>query len=170
VVASRRGVIMALVAPALLMVPALPLYVGAVPGLLGVGAFLGGALGVGYSGVTPVLTTSLFPTHVRARAIGIVYHVGALLAAFVPWGMGKLVEATKMPIATAIEIVVGVGLVALAGAVLALRRDLVPAEGPRAIATALADATPAAVAAPDLRAMAARARITPATGQPQARA
>ncbi len=71
-VANRFGVIAALVAPALLMVPALPLFVGASPGLLPIGAFLGGALGVGYSGVTPVLTTSLFPDHVRARAIGFV--------------------------------------------------------------------------------------------------
>ena len=85
-VASRWGVIVALVAPALLMVPALPLYVGMVPGnwRSRSAPFLGGALGVGYSGVTPVLTTSLFPVHVRARAIGLVYHVGALFAAFVP--------------------------------------------------------------------------------------
>nr|HEX4314461.1 MFS transporter [Kofleriaceae bacterium] len=127
-IASRRGVITALVAPALLMVPALPLYVGAVPGLLGVGAFLGGALGVGYSGVTPVLTTSLFPARVRARAIGIVYHAGALLAAFVPWAMGELVEQTGMKLSSVIEVVVGVGLVVLAGAVLALRKDLTQAE------------------------------------------
>ena len=45
--ASRRGVGLAIVAPALLSVVALPLYVGLVPGLLGVGAFAGGALGRG---------------------------------------------------------------------------------------------------------------------------
>jgi SHS family lactate transporter-like MFS transporter len=143
VIASRRGVIVALVAPALLMVPALPLYVGAVPGLLGIGAFLGGALGVGYSGVTPVLTTSLFPTHVRARAIGIVYHAGALLAAFIPWAIGKVVEVTGWRLSSTIELVAGIGLVAMSVAVLALRRDLeqagttttIPVEDGRAEAT-----------------------------------
>jgi SHS family lactate transporter-like MFS transporter len=70
--ANRFGVVKALTVPALLMVPALPLYVGVIPAALPIGAFLGGMLGVGYSGVTPVLTTSLFPGHVRARAIGFV--------------------------------------------------------------------------------------------------
>ncbi len=125
IVASRYGVIAALVVPALLMVPALPLFVGAVPELIGVGAFLGGMLGVGYSGVTPVLTTSLFPAHVRARAIGIVYHAGALLAAFVPWGIPKISAATGMPLSTTIAVVVGIGLVAMASAVFALRKQLV---------------------------------------------
>src|SRR5580704_2926090 len=111
IAANRRGVIVALVAPALLMVPALPLYVGAVPGLLGIGAFLGGALGVGYSGVTPVLTTSLFPANVRARAIGIVYHAGALLAAFIPWAIGRIVEVTGWRLSSTIELVAGIGLV-----------------------------------------------------------
>jgi SHS family lactate transporter-like MFS transporter len=120
-VANRFGVITALVAPALLMVPALPLFVGMSPGLLPIGAFLGGALGVGYSGVTPVLTTSLFPAHVRARAIGVVYHVGALLAAFVPTLIPWLAKTAHMSLANTVLIVVGVGLVAMSAAVLALR-------------------------------------------------
>jgi SHS family lactate transporter-like MFS transporter len=127
-IANRRGVIVALVAPALLMVPALPLFVGWVPGLLGVGAFLGGALGVGYSGVTPVLTTSLFPVHVRARAIGIVYHAGALIAAFVPWGIAELSASAHMPLSMAIAMVCGIGLVAMATAVIVLRNDLAPGD------------------------------------------
>ncbi len=121
-VANRYGVIAALVVPALLMVPALPLFVGKVTVLLPVGAFLGGALGVGYSGVTPVLTTSLFPAHVRARAIGIVYHVGALIAAFVPTFIPWLAKRTDMTLGATIMIVVGGGLVAMSGAVLVLRR------------------------------------------------
>ncbi len=120
-VANRFGVIAALVAPALMMVPALPLFVGMAPGWLPVGAFLGGALGVGYSGVTPVLTTSLFPVHVRARAIGVVYHVGALLAAFVPTLIPWLAKTTHMSLANTVLIVVGVGLIAMSAAVLALR-------------------------------------------------
>ena len=131
-VAARWGVIVALVAPALLMVPAMPLYIGMAPGMLAVGAFLGGALGVGYSGVTPVLTTSLFPEHVRARAIGIVYHVGALVAAFVPWFIPELASALGIPLSRAILLVVGTGLVAMSAVVLAVRKDIAPGERPRA--------------------------------------
>ena len=123
-VANRYGVVTALVAPALLMIPAIPLYVGAVPALLPLGAFLGGALGVGYSGVTPVLTTSLFPEHVRARAIGIVYHAGALIAAFVPTAIATLEAHTELTLSGAIGIVAGVGLLGMSLAVLALRKRL----------------------------------------------
>jgi SHS family lactate transporter-like MFS transporter len=122
-VASRYGVIAALVVPALLMVPAMPLFTG-MSGSMTIGAFLGGALGVGYSGVTPVLTTSLFPAHVRARAIGIVYHVGALLAAFVPTLIPWLVKTSGMTLATTVFIVVGGGLILMSAAVLALRTML----------------------------------------------
>ena len=120
IVAARRGVIFALVVPALLMVPALPLYVGWIPGnpALVVGAVLGGVLGVGYSGVTPVLTTSLFPEHVRARAIGLVYHVGAFVAAFVPSLIPQLTSWTGWSLSTAIVVVVGGGLVAMSAVIL----------------------------------------------------
>jgi len=135
-VANRFGVIAALVVPALLMVPALPLYVGMAPGLWAVGAFLGGALGVGYSGVTPVLTTSLFPAHVRARAIGIVYHVGALVAAFVPTFIPWLAKTSGMTLGMTMLIVVGGGLVAMSAAVLVLRNMIdVPIEQPKASAS-----------------------------------
>ena len=128
-IANRYGVIVALVVPALMMVPALPLFVGIVPSAMPIGAFLGGALGVGYSGVTPVLTTSLFPAHVRARAIGIVYHVGALLAAFVPTLIPWLAGKTGMPLSTTVMLVVGTGLVLMSMAVLALRSTIaIPAE------------------------------------------
>lgn len=141
-VANRFGVVAALVAPALLMVPALPLFVGLSPGLLPVGAFLGGCLGVGYSGVTPVLTTSLFPAHVRARAIGLVYHVGALLAAFTPASIPWLVQQTGMSLATTVMVVVGSGLVLMAAAVLVLRNMIsIPTEqaAPAASASASKD-------------------------------
>jgi SHS family lactate transporter-like MFS transporter len=139
-VASRYGVIAALVVPALLMVPALPLFVGMVKGGMTIGAFLGGALGVGYSGVTPVLTTSLFPAHVRARAIGIVYHVGALIAAFVPTLIPWLASTTGMTLAQTVLLVVGTGLVAMSLTVLGLRKaittpavETTPAPTPQAI-------------------------------------
>jgi MFS transporter, SHS family, lactate transporter len=120
-IANRFSVITALVVPALLMVPALPLFVGMTPNMMAVGAFLGGMLGVGYSGVTPVLTTSLFPAHVRARAIGIVYHCGAFFAAFVPSMIPWIVKSTNISLATTVMLVVGVGLVVMSGAVLVLR-------------------------------------------------
>jgi SHS family lactate transporter-like MFS transporter len=81
VLAHHRGVQAAIVFPALLTVPALPLYVGARPELLGPGAFLVGALGVGWSGVTAHFLTGLFPARIRGRAVGVVYHVGALIGA-----------------------------------------------------------------------------------------
>jgi SHS family lactate transporter-like MFS transporter len=128
-VAARWGVIAALVTPALLMVPALPLYVGMVPVALPIGAFLGGALGVGYSGVTPVLTTSLFPARVRALAIGLVYHIGAFFAAFVPWLIPKMAAHFHMKLSSVLMIVVGTGLVLMSSTILLLRKMItVPAE------------------------------------------
>ena len=152
VVAARRGVIVALVAPALLMIPALPLYVGWAPGgiALAVGAILGGALGVGYSGVTPVLTTSLFPEHVRARAIGIVYHVGAFVAAFVPTLIPWLVTQTGWHLSTAIVVVCGGSLLVMSAAILAFRGDISESPAPR---LELPTAT-ASLASGDLRAAA----------------
>mgnify|MGYP001550820031 CR=1 FL=1 len=155
-IAARRGVIIALVVPALLMLPALPFYVGMVPGAisLAVGAFLGAAFGVGYSGVTPVLTTSLFPEHVRARAIGLVYHIGALVAAFVPWLIPQLAAATGWHLSTAIIVVVGTGLVAMSATILAVRGYIAPTES-RArvrVPTELTDAADAGVAADALAA------------------
>jgi SHS family lactate transporter-like MFS transporter len=152
VIAARRGVIVALVAPALLMVPALPLYVGWAPGgiALVVGALLGGALGVGYSGVTPVLTTSLFPEHVRARAIGIVYHVGAFVAAFVPTLIPWIVAQTGCHLSTAIVVVCGGSLLVMSAAILAFRGDISESPAPR---LELPTAT-AGLASGDLRAAA----------------
>jgi MFS transporter, SHS family, lactate transporter len=123
-VANRYGVVVALCAPALLMIPALPLYVGAIPALLPLGAFLGGALGVGYSGVTPVLTTSLFPEHVRGRAIGIVYHVGAMIGAFAPLAITTLAKETSLTLSSAIMLVAGVSLLGMSAAVIALRHRI----------------------------------------------
>ena len=157
VIAARKGVIFALVTPALLMLPALPLYVGWGAGsiALAIGAVLGGALGVGYSGVTPVLTTSLFPEHVRARAIGIVYHVGAFIAAFVPSLIPWLAGSAGWHLSTAIVIVVGGALVAMSVAVLVLRGYIAPSESP-ALARIETDGpvATASVVAGDLRAAA----------------
>ncbi len=121
-IAQRRGVLVAVVLPALAMVPLLPLYVGAAPGLLHVGAFLGGALGVGFCGVVPALLTGMFEPGVRARAVGVIYHGGALLAAFVPPGVTALAARTGWGLAASIAVVAGILEVALAIAFLLSRR------------------------------------------------
>ncbi|HVV86262.1 MAG TPA: MFS transporter [Kofleriaceae bacterium] len=123
-IAARRGVIVALVVPAALMLPALPLFLGQVGGLSWLGAILGGALGVGYSGVTPILLTSLFDERIRARAIGLVYHAGALLSAFVPSLVPAVAAHFHLSLAGAMGAVAGSGLLLLVVAVLALRQTL----------------------------------------------
>lgn len=143
-IATRQGVITALVLPAALMIPSLPLYLGHVDGLTWVGAACGGAFGVGYSGVTPVLLTGLFDDRVRARAIGLVYHVGALLSAFVPSLIPEVASRGNMSLGDAMAVVVGTGLVLMIGAVLATRRMLVG--GAARSAPAPAEAAPALAA------------------------
>ena len=116
ILAAKKGVARAVAVPALASLPFLPLYVGAVPSLLGVGAFLGGGLAVGFTGVTPLFLTELFPPEVRARAVGVVYHVGALFAAFVPSAMAFLVQHAHVPLPRAIlaiAVLCEIGLVAM---------------------------------------------------------
>lgn len=107
IAASRLGVVTAVMVPALLVLPALPLYVGHWAGYLALGAFLGGMFGAGYSGVTPLLLTSLFPAEIRARCVGLAYHVGACVAAFVPPAITLLVEKRGLRTADAIAYVAG---------------------------------------------------------------
>ena len=118
--AAKRGVVLALTVPLLLLLPALPLYVSASPGLLWVGAVVAGATGAGISGVTPLLLTLLFPARVRAMAVGIVYHVGALLAAATPMLIAWLARDGRMPLSTAISGTVA-GAALLTVAILFLR-------------------------------------------------
>jgi len=105
--ASRRGVIVAVAVPALIMVPLVPLYVGASPALLPLGAFLGGAIGVGFCGVTPFFLTSLFPADIRARSVGLVYNLGAIPAAFVSAGIAALARYSDLSLAASMGLVVG---------------------------------------------------------------
>lgn len=113
VLASKKGVRLAVVVPAVLMVPCLPLYVG-VAGPLGLGAFLGGLVGAGYSGVTPALLADLFPSRIRARASGLVYHIGAGFAAFVPPTITLLTSTWGYSLQTSIALVSGIALILLA--------------------------------------------------------
>lgn len=124
--AARSGVVPALSVPLVLLLPVLPLYVGLAPGLLWAGALLGGVLGAGISGVTPMLFTVLFPAHVRGRAMGVVYHVGALIAAATPTLVAALHEHARLPLSRATAAVVAAA-VALTLAVLFLRpRGVLP--------------------------------------------
>jgi SHS family lactate transporter-like MFS transporter len=131
VLASRKGVRLALVLPSLLVLPFLPLYVGMVPSLLWLGAFAGGLFGTASSGVTPLLLTSLFPASVRARCVGLVYHTAAFAAAFVPLLIASLVEYAGMTFAQGILLVACVGELGLVAVVL-LRPRGVAVEGARA--------------------------------------
>jgi SHS family lactate transporter-like MFS transporter len=120
--AARRGVALAIVLPATLSVFTLPLYVGMVPGGLGVGALACGALGAGFCGVTPLLLTRMFEADVRARMVGIVYHVGAALAALVPTATAALATYAHMRLGTAVVLVAGGCELALAVVVITGRR------------------------------------------------
>ncbi|MBI2388071.1 MAG: MFS transporter [Deltaproteobacteria bacterium] len=95
IIAARRGTTLAIVVPALLAVPILPLYVGVDPRFLAVGAVLGGAFGVGFSGVVPLLLTQLYPAEQRARLVGLSYHIGSALAAPVPVAIAWFSRATS---------------------------------------------------------------------------
>ena len=119
--ASKRGVGIAIVAPALASLAILPLYVGGYPALLPIGAFAGGALGVGFCGVVPLLLTGLVDADVRARFVGVVYHVGALFAALVPMAIAALAEYGGLSLAASIGIVTAVCEAALAVLVLSRR-------------------------------------------------
>lgn len=120
--ASRRGVAVAIAAPAAASLLALPFYVGAVPGGLTLGALATGALGAGFCGVVPMLLTGMFEADVRARMVGIVYHVGAALAALVPTFTAALAARTHVSLGSAVFVVAGACELALAAVVLGGRR------------------------------------------------
>jgi SHS family lactate transporter-like MFS transporter len=116
--AMKKGVAPAILIPTLAMALCVPLYVGAVPGALAVGAFLGGLFGAGYSGTTPLLLTSLFPEHLRAKGVGLVYHLGAVPAAFVPMTIAALSEKAGLALGTSIGLVVTLSVLGLAALVI----------------------------------------------------
>ncbi len=89
---SRFGARLAIVALAIGVLPAAPLYVHWVDVPLAVGALAAGFFAGGTSGVTPMLLATLFPAHVRARLSGMAYHLAALSAAPLTFLQSKLVE------------------------------------------------------------------------------
>lgn len=113
VLAAKKGTTFALAVPAAIAIFILPLYVGRVGGGLALGAVLGGVFGAGFSGVTPLLLTGLFPAAGRARLVGLVYHVGAFFAGFVPMTIAAIARDTGMPISRALWVTASALLVAL---------------------------------------------------------
>ncbi|MCC7382953.1 MAG: MFS transporter [Deltaproteobacteria bacterium] len=135
IAASKKSITLAIVVPALAVLPVLPLYVGQSAEHIALGALLGGAFGAGYSGVTPILLTSLFPAEVRARAIGVVYHVGAFGAAFVPIGIAALAENTGASLALSIAGVVAACEIALIALLATGRLEAEVSDAPRIAAS-----------------------------------
>jgi SHS family lactate transporter-like MFS transporter len=135
-IAANRSVAWAIAAPALLVIPFLPLYVGEVPGWLGAGAFFGGFFGAGYAGVTPMMLATLFPAEIRARATGIVYHVGAFGAAFLPMGLTAIAASAGVSLAQVMMLSVALFQLILVGLLTLRPKELrKSSEGEPALAT-----------------------------------
>lgn len=121
--AMKKGVTLAVAVPALAMAVVTPLYVGVWPELLGAGAFVAGMFGAGYAGVSPMLLTSLFPARLRARCVGIVYHVGAVPAAFVPMGIAALSESAGISMPLGMGVVCAVCQLGMAAMIVFAPKD-----------------------------------------------
>ena len=96
--ASRWSAPLAILVSSVCTLCVLPLYVGWVPGQM---------FGGGYAGVMPLLLTQMFPAHVRARAAGFVFHIGACFAAFAPTLIADLAEHHGLTFAQSIAFVTG---------------------------------------------------------------
>lgn len=108
VLMTRFGMRVAITVMMGCMLAVLPLFIGRAPDWLWLGALLGGLFGTGFVGVSPLLVTRLFPSEVRARAAGVVYHVGALGSAFVTPGIALLSDRGGYPLSTAIALVAAI--------------------------------------------------------------
>src|SRR5262249_47421436 len=133
VLVRRFGVRAAGVYPSVIAIPLVALYVGGIPSLLWLGSLLVGVAGVAFCGVVAVYLTRLFPAAVRGRAVGIAYHVGACVAALVPWLTavlkGTLAAYTEHPWAWAIFCVAAVCELGLALLLLTQPEDMVGIPG-----------------------------------------
>ena len=106
--AAKKGIAVAIWIPALLMIPLIPLYIGVGNDLLWLGALCAGGIGVAYVGITPLLLTGLFNAEVRARAVGLVYHVGAAAAALLPPLVATLHDRFGWPLSRSIGASIGI--------------------------------------------------------------
>ncbi|MEP7304669.1 MAG: MFS transporter [Acidobacteriota bacterium] len=85
---GRRG---AVTITLLLGMASLPLYLHASdPLMLGLGALMMGAFGMGVWGMAPAYTTERYPTSVRGVGPGFCYHAGAAIGAAMPLVLGEL--------------------------------------------------------------------------------
>jgi len=85
---GRRGAVTITV---FLGIASLPLYLHADGGLLlGVGALMMGAFGMGVWGMAPAYTVERFPTEVRGVGPGFCYHAAAAIGAMMPYVLGLL--------------------------------------------------------------------------------
>ena len=85
---GRRG---AVTITLLLGMASLPLYLHASsPIMLGLGAIMMGAFGMGVWGMAPAYTTERYPTSVRGVGPGFCYHAGAAIGAMMPTVLGEL--------------------------------------------------------------------------------
>lgn len=83
---GRRG---AVTITLILGMASLPLYLHATePLMLGLGALMMGAFGMGVWGMAPAYTTERYPTSVRGVGPGFCYHAGAAIGAFMPYVLG----------------------------------------------------------------------------------
>lgn len=146
VIAAKRGATIALAVPAALATLAIPIYTGLAStsaGALAIGAVLGGGIGCGVCGATPLVLTDLFPAQVRARLVGLVYHVGACFAAFVPMATAAFAKKAGVSLGVSITVIAGaceLGVVLLvAGPAIArrLRRPRVAGTAASAAAASL---------------------------------
>ena len=133
VLVRRCGIRAAGVYPSLIAIPLLALYVGGIPSLLWLGSLLVGVAGVGFCGIVPLYLTRLFPAEVRARAVGIAYHVGACVAALIPWLTallkGALTAYTAHPWAWAIFAIAATCELGLVSLLLAQPKEMVGIPG-----------------------------------------
>ena len=79
---------------AALIVPAFA-FVGNARALLVLGPLVG-FFGTGYFSGFAVLTSEIFPTALRASAMGFVYNIGRVLSAVSPWLIGRVSERTGL--------------------------------------------------------------------------
>jgi SHS family lactate transporter-like MFS transporter len=85
---GRRGAVTVTVG---LGIASLPLYLhGDSPLVLGLGALMMGAFGMGVWGMAPAYTTERFPTEVRGVGPGFCYHAAAAIGAMMPYVLGDL--------------------------------------------------------------------------------
>ena len=109
---GRRGAVTITVA---LGIASLPLYLHAESGLmLGLGALMMGACGMGVWGMAPAYTVERFPTEVRGVGPGFCYHAAAAIGAVMPYVLGELQDRGLVLVTAMSTAMVASGIIAVA--------------------------------------------------------